>query len=291
MKSRIEKFYSQIPASQKKYIEDFETIHTEKSLDINGVTWKYLDSEKGREVLLLLHGGFADYTMWIHQIVEFKRTYRIIAPTCPVLPNAKMEKYSAALSKILETENINKINLMGYSEGGLITQCFLRNNPEIVSKAILGHTFYPSTESRYYKNDFDFFRKMPAFMTEMLFKLLAKPDKEELQHNSTEWLEWYKGWFRELKSKLTKAQIITHIDLMMDFVRNYSFEASDLSEWDGKMLITVSEDDVVLRYYDGMKRLYPNAEYHMFDKGLGAHSIALITPAVFNQRVAEFLEG
>ena len=91
--------------------------------------------------------------------------------------------------------------------------------------------------------------------------------------------------------KNTAWQIITHIDIMMDFVRNYRFDASDLSEWDGKMLITVSEDDVVLNYYDGMKRLYPNAEYHMFDKGLGAHSIALIAPAVFNQRIAGFLEA
>jgi len=289
MKSRMDKFYSQIPASQKKYIEDFETIHTEKSVDVNGVAWKYLDSEKGKEVLLLLHGGYTDYTMWIHQIVEFKGTYRIIAPTCPVLPDAKMEKYSAALSKILETENIKKINLMGYSEGGLIAQCFLRDNPGIVNKAILGHTFYPSTESSYYKNDFGFFKIMPAFLTEMLFKLLAKPDKEELEHDSTEWLEWYKGWFRELKNQLTKAQIITHIDLMMDFVRNYEFDASDLSEWTGRMLITVSKDDVVLNYFDGMKQLYPQAEYHMFEKGLGAHSLALITPSVFNQRIAAFL--
>jgi len=42
--------------------------------------------------------------------------------------------------------------------------------------------------------------------------------------------------------------------------------------------------------HDGLKRLYPNAEYHMFNKGLGAHSIALISPKIFNQRIREFLE-
>ena len=186
MKSRIDKFYAQIPESQKKYIEDFEKAHSEKSLDVNGVTWKYYDSEDGKEVLLLLHGGFVDYTMWIHQIVEFESTYRIIAPTCPILPEAKMEKYSEALSKILKAEYINKVKLMGYSEGGIMAQCFLRDNPRIVDKAVLGHTFYPSTESRYYKYDFGLFRIMPALLTEMLFKLLAKPDKEEIEHNSTE---------------------------------------------------------------------------------------------------------
>ncbi len=112
-----------------------------------------------------------------------------------------------------------------------------------------------------------------------------------MQHNSTEWLEWYQANFKELKSKLTKEKILTHIDLMMDFVRNYHFHADDLSAWQGKMLITVAEDDVILGYFDGLKQLYPNAEVHVFKKGLGAHSIALITPQVFNQRIRAFLEN
>ncbi len=31
------------------------------------------------------------------------------------------------------------------------------------------------------------------YSTTLLFRSLAKPNKEELHHNSTEWLEWYKG--------------------------------------------------------------------------------------------------
>jgi hypothetical protein len=125
----------------------------------------------------------------------------------------------------------------------------------------------------------------------MIFKTFARPDKEELQHDSTEWIEWYKGYFKELKSKLTKDKILTHIDLMCDFVRNYTFDAKDLSAWNGKMLITVSEDDIVLRFFEGLKNLYPKAEYHVFREGLGAHSIGLISPKIFNRRIREFLES
>jgi len=283
-------FYKTIPRAQREFIEDFILSHPQKSLIVNGVTWKYFDSEKGKEILLLLHGGYAGFDMWIHQIVEFEKDYRIIAPTCPVLPNAKMKEYSYALYTILKAEDIDMVNVMGYSEGGLIAQCFLRDYSNIVSKTILAHTFYPSYEITYYRHNFTLFRILPSFLTELIFKLLAKPDKEELNHDSTEWLEWYKGYFKELKSKLTKETIITHVDLMIDFVRNYDFHADDLSIWKGNMLITVSEDDTVLKYFDGLKRLYPNAEYHMFRKGLGAHSIALISPEVFNQRIREFLE-
>ncbi|MBN1305203.1 MAG: hypothetical protein JXA13_12275 [Anaerolineales bacterium] len=43
---------------------------------------------------------------------------------------------------------------------------------------------------------------------------------------------------------------------MMDFVRGYNkFDASDLLGWQGKMLITVSEDDVVLNYFAGRLQL------------------------------------
>jgi len=283
-------FYKKIQRAQKEFIEDFIISHPQKNLIVNGVTWRYFDSEKGKEVLLLLHGGYAGFDMWIHQIVDFEKDFRIIAPTCPVLPKANMKEYSYALYTILKEENVDVVNVMGYSEGGLIAQCFLREYPNIVAKIILAHTFYPSHEVSYYHHDFTLFRILPSFLTEFIFKLFAKPDKEELNHDSTEWLEWYKGYFKELKSKLTKEIILTHVDLMIDFVRNYDFHSDDLSMWEGDMLITVSEDDVVLKYFDGLKSLYPNAEYHIFRKGLGAHSIALISPEIFNQRIREFLE-
>ena len=289
--SRIQRFYARIPGDQQVYISDFEASHSLKSLDVNGIAWEYFDSESDGPVLLLLHGGYADFDMWIHQIVEFENDYRVIAPTCPVLPEATMEVYSNALSQILSSENIQRLNVMGYSEGGLIAQCFLRNHLKNVDKAILAHTFYPSEEISYYRHDFTLFRILPAFLTEAVFKIFAQPDKEELQHDSTEWLEWYKGYFKELKSRLTKEKIITHIDLMMDFVRNYEFHANDSSAWKGDMLLTVAEDDVILKYFEGMKQRYPNAESHMFPKGLGAHSLGLITPKIFNQRIREFLEN
>jgi len=288
--STTARVYSGLPAGQKAFVEDFRASHPQKCLAVDGVTWSYFDSEDGGSVLLLLHGGFAAYDMWIHQIVEFERDYRIIAPTCPALSRATMQVYSDALRAILEHEGVNRLSVMGYSEGGLIAQCFLRDHSAMIDRVILAHTFYPSSESRYYRHDFTLFRVLPSVLTEWIFKLFARPDQEELDAESAEWLEWFKAYFRELKSGLTKDRIITHIDLMADFVRNYNFRPDDLSTWDGRMLITVSEDDVVLTYFEGLKRLYPDAEYHVFSQGQGAHSIALISPAVFNRRVRQFLE-
>ena len=287
---RIEKFYSKIPTSQKKILSEFEKSHIEKSLIVDQINWHYYDSGRGEEVLLLLHGGFTDFDMWIHQIIDLEKDYRIIAPSCPELQNARMKTYSDAIYEILKAENIQNVNLMGYSEGGLIAQCFLRDHFQMIKKVILAHTFPPSRESSYYQHDFRLFRILPPFMTEGIFKILAIPDKEELQHDSTEWIEWFKGYFKELKSKLTKKKILTHIDLMIDFVKNYSFQPDDLSSWNGKILITVSEDDVVLRFFEEMKKIYPYAENHIFKKGLGAHSIGLISPQVFNSRIREFLD-
>ena len=59
----------------------------------------------------------------------------------------------------------------------------------------------------------------------------------------------------------------------------------------GKMLITVSENDIVLRFFEGLKELYPMGEYHVFPEGMGGHSIGLISPRIFNQRIRTFLEG
>ena len=287
--TNFDKYYSKTPEWQKTFVRQFRATHSEKHLMIDGVDWRYYDSESGAEILLLLHGGFVDFDMWIHQIVAFEKDYRIIAPTCPVLPDATMQQYSEAIYTILMEEDIHQVYMMGYSEGGLIAQCFIREHPELIKKAIFSQTFYPSSLNKYFKYDFRFFRTMPAFITEWVFRKFAHPDKEELHHDSTDWLDWYKSYFRENKSNQQKDYILTHLDLMMDFSRNYEFHADDLNSWEGELLITVSEDDVVRGYFEGMKMLYPQAETHIFPEGLGAHSIALITPQVFNDRIRAFL--
>ena len=283
-------FYSDLPEVQKAFVENFQKTHHQKCIKIADTDWHFFDSETDGPVILLLHGGFADYSMWIHQITAFEDEYRIIAPTCPVLPKATMNAYSKGLKGILEAENINQLNIIGYSEGGLIAQVFLRDMLTRVEKVVLGHTFYPTPENKYSQYDFNLFRFLPAPLTALLFKAFAQPDKEEIQAN-TEWSDWFQAYFKELKSKLTKAKILTHIDLMIDFVRQYKFAPEDLSTWQGKMLITVSKDDVVFKYFEGLKHLYPMAQTYQFDSGLGAHSIALISPQEFNNRIHKLLNS
>jgi pimeloyl-ACP methyl ester carboxylesterase len=283
--------YATLPEAQRSFVADFAASHPQKRREVDGVTWSYFDSGQGSEVLLLLHGGYTDFDMWIHQIVAFEGDYRIIAPTCPVLPEATVQVYVDALRAILSAEAIGRLHVMGYSEGGLIAQCFLREHADAIDKAILAHTFYPSSESTYYSKDFTLFRKLPAAQTEWIFRALAQPDEEELHPDDTQCLAWFKCYFKDLKRRLTKDKILTHIDLMSDFVRNYSFAPEDLAGWDGDMLITVSEDDTVRSYVAGLQRLYSDADVHVFRAGLGAHSVALISPQVFNRRIRAFLEA
>ena len=281
--------YSHLPDEQFDFIEKFFTVHHQKSLQLNETTWRYYDSEAEGPVLLLLHGGFADFSMWIHQITTFENDFRVIAPTCPVLLNATVQVYMDGLISILKSEGINRYNLMGYSEGGLIAQCLLRAQRHWIDKAILAHTFYPTPDNQYYKNDFTLFRVLPTPLPQWIFRAFAQPDKEELEAD-TPWQTWFRAYFKTLKANLTKPIILTHIDLMMDFVRRYAFHPDDMKDWDGNLLITVSADDVVFNYYEGLKRLYPMAETHVFEAGLGAHSIALISPKIFNQRVLAFFQ-
>jgi pimeloyl-ACP methyl ester carboxylesterase len=283
------KFYTHLPEAQLNFTQDFHKTHSQKTLQVDRDTWRYYDSETQGPVLLLLHGGFADFSMWIHQITAFETGFRVIAPTCPALSNPTAQTYVDGLTAILDAEGVERLNLMGYSEGGLIAQCFLRVQRQRIDKAILAHTFYPTQDNKYYKNNFNVFRILPAPLTEWLFRNFAQPDKEESEAE-TAWKAWFLAYFESLKANLTKPIIITHIDLMMDFVRHYEFHLDDLKDWDGKLLITVSADDVVLRYYEGMKALYPMAETYVFDAGLGAHSIALISPDTFNRRILEFLK-
>ena len=113
-------FYRNLSQEQQSYVQSFRTSYLLKKMIIKGTPWHYYDSENAGPTLLLLHGGFTDFSMWIHQIIAFEKDFRVIAPTCPVLPQATMKTYSGGLNRILHSENAYPVFVMGYSEGGLI---------------------------------------------------------------------------------------------------------------------------------------------------------------------------
>ncbi len=96
------------------------------------------------EPLVLLHGNGEDGSYFVHQIEYFSRRYRVLA--VDTRGHGKSPRGGAAftirqfaedLYAFLEERNLERVNLLGFSDGGNIALSFAIRHPERLKRLIL----------------------------------------------------------------------------------------------------------------------------------------------------------
>lgn len=102
--------------------------------------------------LILLHGNGEDHTYFKHQMGPFSEKFQVIAPdtrghgqsprgTAPFT----LEQFAEDLKGFLDSREISRCHLLGFSDGANIALLFALKYPEYVEKLVLnGADLYPS---------------------------------------------------------------------------------------------------------------------------------------------------
>ncbi len=104
----------------------------------------YIDTGKGIDTILLLHGLGSNAGFWRYNIPELAKKYRVIAVDLPGYGKSEKGNYSYSMSffsneikKFVDKLNIGRFILIGHSMGGQIAITFALKYPNMVSKLIL----------------------------------------------------------------------------------------------------------------------------------------------------------
>lgn len=105
------------------------------SHQVNGLRMNVLDQGQGPP-LLLVHGFPLDHTMWAHQIEQFSKTHRVIAPDLRGFGRsevtdgtATMRQFADDLNALLDVLRITEpVVLCGLSMGGYIAFQFVQHH-------------------------------------------------------------------------------------------------------------------------------------------------------------------
>ena len=96
------------------------------------------------EVIVFLHGAGSDRTIWRKQVNLLKNDYYLITidnrgsgkSDCPEY-NYNVSMLSSDIISVLDKENVNQVNLVGFSLGGLVAQKVANDHPNRIKKLIL----------------------------------------------------------------------------------------------------------------------------------------------------------
>jgi len=219
--------------------------------------------------------------------------YQMVSPTYP--PVTTMGELTDGIVRILETEGIDRINILGQSFGGILARVIAHTHPDKANKLILPHTTTTSPPcdktimieklKRIEKKE-----KVLSFLPFGIFLLLTKWKISKLTLTNIEEKEFWDAYFHEMLSNIKKEAWASLSKCMIDFGQNYTFSRDDLANWPGKILILESDNDPFFHLSErkALRELYPQAQVHTF-RGTG-HLTIIVNREEFISVVRSFLQ-
>ena len=110
-----------------------------------GDTFLLAAGDEEKEPIFLLHGSSMNSAMWIRDIEEMSKYFRVYAPDLPGEPGRSNEEqlpfdtmdYALWLSDVFQALHISAANLVGLSLGGWLAAKFASNYADKVKKLVL----------------------------------------------------------------------------------------------------------------------------------------------------------
>ena len=282
---KIAKLYRNVPPEQVQKLLHFRANHPCKQVAIGTIDWPYILAGQGKSVILLLPGALATAESAWQSILHFADCYRVLCPSYP--PVVTIAELVDGIAGILEEEGLAKAHVVGGSYGGLVAQAFVRRHPGKTDKLVISHAGYPDAGrgAKIAKA----MRWLPLLPMGVL-RLLAKKRLAGLLPKGHAETAFFRAYVQEvLQFQLTKESFLNTYRRVVDFDRNHRFSPRDLSDWPGKVLLVMADDDPATPdpVPQAMQALYPQAQVHIFS-GTG-HAAAILKRDEYYSLIEAFL--
>ena len=284
----MNKYYRKVPKEQLDQFMQFRQEHPLQTHQVKGITWEYLTSgDTSSQPLLLLPGalGTGDSSWRTFKLFEQVGKYRILCPSYPAEIDT-MSGLADGIAEILATEGITQTFVVGGSYGGMLAQVFVHRHPALVNRLVLSHTYPPvSSRAKSVEPALRMFKVLPMFLVK---KMLRDRMTGILPPRPTPELALIAAQIHEtVDTRLTRQAAVNTFLRMIDFDQQ-EFSPSDLTEWQGKTLIMLAQDDPTTP--EPLRKtligLYPGAGLHLF-KGSG-HATAILESGEYIQVMEKF---
>lgn len=216
---------------------------------VDDVKVRYQYGGRDGAPVILFFNGLEMQEMWMPYAEKLGKEYRFLIYEYPFHTTKADEQIDFA-AKLLTALSIEKVILIGASDGGIYAQIFAKRHPELVLTMILMTTL--TVDSDYVrdirKERFSapillrLLRLVPA-KTEL--NLLLKKSKGFLECESEEDQKYGRGFYEVVASDLNYKRRFIHSFKSVYMLRDYPiFEENDFEYLRGKIQVLLPEKDI-----------------------------------------------
>jgi pimeloyl-ACP methyl ester carboxylesterase len=275
----FEQLYAKVEPSKVESLKAFRAAHPPKYMDVDGVKWEYVSFGKGDETILFLHGMTGAYDIWWNQMDVLQKDHRVISVTYPAVDS--LAGLSKGVLAILDSEGVDKVNVVGTSLGGYLTQYLVANHPDRITRAVFSNTF-PPNDLIAEKNK-TIGTALP-YLPEWLVIDVLRGSFSDSVYPASGNDELTLAFLMEIGAgRMSKAQVVGRFHCVVD-----PFTAPDIKALDIPVLIIEADNDPLVEFAlrEQLKETYPTAEVWTLSKV--GHFPYLNHSDEYTARIAEF---
>ena len=255
----------------KKEYEAFLAKVPYQTAIIDNVKVRYQYGGKDGAPVILFFNGLEMQEMWMPYAEKLGKEYRFLIYEYP-FHTADADEQIDFAAKLLKALSIEKVILIGASDGGVYAQIFAKRHPESVLTMILTTTL--TIDSDYVRDI-----QKERFSTPMLLLLLklvpAKTEMKLLLKKSTGFLEceseenrkYGSGFYETVASDLNYKHRFIHSFKCVYMLKDYPlFKESDFEYLRGKIQVLLPEKDIFKKEdQDRLKDLFRKLDAEILD--------------------------
>jgi len=262
---------------------------------VDGVKVRYQYGGRDGAPVILFFNGLEMQEMWMPYAERLGKKYRFLIYEYP-FHTANADEQIDFAAKLLKALSIEKVILIGASDGGVYAQIFAKRHPEAVLTMILTTTL--TIDSDYVRDI-----KKERFSTPLLLallklvpakaelKLLLKKSDGFLEGESKEDRKYGRGFYEVVASDLNYKRRFIHSFRCVYMLKDYPlFKESDFEYLRGRIQVLIPENDMFKK--EDQKRLanlFKKLDAEILTVP-GGHVAFIVQSEYYIDQVEKFLE-
>lgn len=216
---------------------------------VDNIKVRYQYGGRDGAPVILFFNGLEMQEMWMPYAEKLGKKYRFLIYEYP-FHTANADEQIDFAAKLLKALSIEKVILIGASDGGVYAQIFAKRHPESVLAMILTTTLTIDSDyvrdirkERFSTPIFLLLLKLVPAKTEM--KLLLKKSTGFLECESEEERKYGRGFYEAVASDLNYKRRFIHSFRCVYMLKDYPvFKKSDFEHLRGKIQVLLPEKDI-----------------------------------------------
>ena len=262
---------------------------------VDDVKVRYQYGGKDGAPVILFFNGLEMQEMWMPYAERLGEKYRFLIYEYPFHTTDADEQIDFA-AKLLKALSIEKVILIGASDGGIHAQIFAKRHPELVLTMILMTTLTMDSD---YVRDIRkerFSTPIPLLLLKLVpakteMKLLLKKSTGFLECESEEDRKYGRGFYETVASDLNYKQRFIHSFRCVYMLKDYPlFKESDFEYLRGRIQVLLSEKDMFKKEdQDRLADLFRKLDAEILSVP-GGHAGFIVQSEHYIDLVEKFLE-